>query len=217
MSKEQTIKDFSRLCLEMELSPNSLVYMFNTIDDSINVRFNEYLENISINELALKGYIIIKDYTNPYNYTISNKFNSFVNKIEVKEVTPILEKPIVAEKSINQVNQSTDKVEDWIEEYRTLFAPAKTSGGRPIKGNRDNCIFKMKKLIKDAKITKEEIMEATQAYMREMKKQNYQYTQCADYFIFKGSVTNSNLLSFIENLRENPVSNINQEDDDEWI
>ena len=75
---------------------------------------------------------------------------------------------------------------DFIEQYRNVFAPAKSSGGRPIKGSKSSCNKKMERFFKEhPDITQEEVLKAATNYITKMAKQNYTYVTCADYFIYK--------------------------------
>jgi DNA-binding MarR family transcriptional regulator len=75
---------------------------------------------------------------------------------------------------------------DFVDEYRTIFSPAKSSGGRPIKGSKAACSKKLERFMKEHKdISKEEILQAAKNYITKMSKQNYSYVTCADYFIYK--------------------------------
>jgi hypothetical protein len=108
-----------------------------------------------------------------------------------------------------QTNRASNEV-DWIEEWRNLFPTVKV-GGRPAKGSKAGVIKKMLKFIKDnPKVTKEEIFEATKSYIFEKKQKNYDYMQCADYFIEKNG--NSTLESFIEHYKEKGGTTLTQMD-----
>jgi hypothetical protein len=75
---------------------------------------------------------------------------------------------------------------DFIDDYRNIFAPAKSSGGRPIKGSKASCNKKMERFFKEhPNITKEEISQAATNYMIRKSKDNYAFVTCADYFIYK--------------------------------
>jgi DNA-binding MarR family transcriptional regulator len=75
---------------------------------------------------------------------------------------------------------------DFVDEYRNIFSPAKSSGGRPIKGSKAACSKKLERFMKEHKdISKEDILQAAKNYITKMSKQNYSYVTCADYFIYK--------------------------------
>lgn len=90
--------------------------------------------------------------------------------------------------------------EDWIDEYRSLFAGKKIGG----MGTRTACIQKMNKFLETYSFTRKTILMATQRYISSCKKDSYAYMQRADYFIFKDEtvdnsrVTTSNLATLCE-------------------
>lgn len=97
------------------------------------------------------------------------------------------------------VGATDENVKDWIEEWRNLFPKGIKSGGYPLRGSKKGCLRKMKKFLKEnPTITKDEIFHATEKYLNERKKENYEYTKVADYFIEKDNM--SLLHSYIENL-----------------
>lgn len=86
---------------------------------------------------------------------------------------------------VNSISKVT-KVEEWIDEWRNLWPSGVKSGGRPIRGNRGDCLKKMTSFIETTSYTKEEIIAATLAYIIDRKHdRNYAYMTCADYFIKK--------------------------------
>lgn len=77
-------------------------------------------------------------------------------------------------------------VDDWIDEYREIFAPAKFSMGRNIKGDKKNCIKKMLVFLNDyPEYDKTTILEAAKRYMNRQRFLGYKAVSCADYFISK--------------------------------
>jgi hypothetical protein len=84
-----------------------------------------------------------------------------------------------------------------VEEYRKLFDGLKLGS----MGSKSSCINKMKKFLKlNPRVTKEEIIKATTAYINSLGG-NYQYLQQADYFINKNE--GSRLETWIEEIRKN--------------
>lgn len=94
-----------------------------------------------------------------------------------------------------------NKVEEWINEYREIFPKGVKSGGRPVRGDKQGCIKKLTTYLKkNKKVTKEEVFDAAKSYVFEMKRKNYAFMVCADYFISKDGV--SLLSSIIEHRKE---------------
>ena len=94
---------------------------------------------------------------------------------------------------INELDEEIAKEhrnDDWVEEYRNIFAPAKSSSGRPIKGGKAACYKKMERFLREhPDIEPKEILRAAQNYITRKAKDNYTYVTCADYFIYKRDKT----------------------------
>lgn len=93
----------------------------------------------------------------------------------------------------------------FIEEYRKLFKGKKMGSMGTLGSVKKN----MEKFMKEyPKYSKETILKATEAYIKDCSKNGYQYLQQADYFIFKAqdyTRTNftSRLLQWCEEIEEN--------------
>ena len=86
--------------------------------------------------------------------------------------------------SKNYKEQSKGAV-DWINEWVDLFPKGVKSGGKPIHSHPKDCYAKMYKFVKEYKYTKEQIFQATENYLEFKKRNNWEYTKCAVYFINK--------------------------------
>jgi|TARA_R110000744_G_scaffold11552_1_gene34981 hypothetical protein len=86
-------------------------------------------------------------------------------------------------------NKNTDNVSAWIDDWRMLWPAKLKTGGRPVKGDKQGCLRKMKVFVQEYSFTKEEIFEATQIYLFEKKRDNYNFITCADYFIIKNGAS----------------------------
>ena len=94
------------------------------------------------------------------------------------------------EKLFSEDSSETKPPDDWIEQYRNIFAPAKHSSGRGIKGGKASCYKKMERFLREhPDVTIEEILQAATNYMIRKGKDNYTYVTCADYFIYKRDKT----------------------------
>ena len=95
----------------------------------------------------------------------------------------------IREKTIKLFYKGTptdESVDEWITEWRELFPKGIKSGGRPVRGDKQGVIKKMKTFMKaNPKITKQQIMDATRQYVFESSLKSYSYIICADYFISK--------------------------------
>jgi hypothetical protein len=107
----------------------------------------------------------------------------------------------------------TISIESWIDEYINLFPKGIKSNNIYIHSNKPDCIVKMSKFFKKYKdITKEQVLEATKAYLERKKGDNFLYTQCSAYFIERNNL--STLLTEIYNLNSKPkvtLSKFNQQ------
>lgn len=102
------------------------------------------------------------------------------------------------------IKNELSKVKDWVQEYRELF-PAKTPGGRLLRGTPSGCIKKMQTFVKQNSskgniITKDIVINATKEYLKGQAREGYMYTKAANYFIIKDQ--DSLLLQHIEILKE---------------
>ena len=102
----------------------------------------------------------------------------------------------------------TSKTVKKIEEFETLLVlyadlwPKKIkTGNRLVRRSVNSLKGKLKAFCNRRKdVTHKEILEATSIYVLSCKRQNYEYMQCADYFISKNS--SSELESHIDLLKE---------------
>ena len=102
----------------------------------------------------------------------------------------------------------TSKTVKKIEEFETLLLlyvdlwPKKIkTGNRLVRKSANSLRGKLKAFTNRRKdVTQEEILEATSIYVASSKRQNYEYMQCADYFISKNN--SSELESHIDLLKE---------------
>lgn len=85
----------------------------------------------------------------------------------------------------------TNNVDDWIDEYRSLFPKGIKTGGYPVRGDRNACIKKMQIFMKNnPEYDKDIILEATQKYINRKELDGYNYIQISHYFIYKNNVSN---------------------------
>lgn len=105
---------------------------------------------------------------------------------------------------------AVEAVEDWIGEWRALWPSGVKSASRPVIGDKQGVLKKMTAFLKENKeFTKQEIFDATKAYIYEKERDSYRYVTCADYFISKDG--SSMLASWIETIRLNGHSLLNTE------
>lgn len=100
---------------------------------------------------------------------------------------------------------SVSDVEKLAEEYRALFPSGVKTYGYPVKGDKQECLKKLKSFKLKYNYSDEEILEATRVYLVNKKKDGYKGTQLAHYYIEKDGI--SNLATMCEELREKPDNN----------
>lgn len=109
-----------------------------------------------------------------------------------------------AQRLINESGIAPDNIEGFVDNYRALFPTGVKTGGYPVKGDKQECVKKMKRFLATHDFTQQEILEATRAYLVIKKKELWKATQLAHYYIEKDGV--SNLASMCEDIRDNGVS-----------
>lgn len=99
------------------------------------------------------------------------------------------EKTVNPSKAKKILNKSVEK---WIEEYRGLFPKGVKSTGLdyPVRGDRIQCIFRMKNFLVEYGYSKEIILKATEMYIKEQKAKGWHMTKKSHKFIkdMNGSV-----------------------------
>lgn len=75
--------------------------------------------------------------------------------------------------------------EVWIDEWMDIFPRGIKSGGRLIRGDSKGCVRKMRVFMREYPYTKDTIIQATRAYIESKRQENFAYTRCAIYFIFR--------------------------------
>lgn len=96
---------------------------------------------------------------------------------------------------------------ELVKEFRDLFPKGKNSGGYPYKGDKQGCMKKMSKFLKNnPEFDKELILKATKAYVNSKRKDNFAYMHLPHYFIEKNNV--SVLASLCEDILENGETSV---------
>lgn len=104
------------------------------------------------------------------------------------------------EEKKKEEKESTN-IKSLVEEYRNLFPKGTNRDGYPYKGDKQGCVKKMNRFIKlNPEFTPDVILQATQKYINEKRKDNFNYMHLAHYFIEKNGV--SALSAFCEQILE---------------
>lgn len=86
-------------------------------------------------------------------------------------------------------------VDEWIDEWIELFPRGVKSGGRLLRSDKQSCLRKMKVFLREYNYSKDVIMAATAAYLNSKRNENYAYTRCAVYFIYRVEASSSGRFS----------------------
>lgn len=93
-----------------------------------------------------------------------------------------------------------DDLSEFSEKYRILFPLGVRSGGRMVRSDPKGCLKKLKAFFIDfPNITKEDVIDATKAYIDLKRKSNYSMMVCADFFISKEG--SSQLFAYCEDIK----------------
>jgi len=175
------------------------------------------LKVLKDNDLSpdLYAYIMCVHLEVPYHLATDETKAEFAQYLESKGWCKIMGDGVVlrqkALKLINATDTSPDNVESWITEWRELFPAKVKSGGRPVRGDKQGVLKKMRGFCKKhPQFKKKDIFDATKLYVFEKSRDRYNFMQCADYFIEKNGT--SLLASFVEDLdgKESPLEFINK-------
>lgn len=130
----------------------------------------------STRDLIRKGVIVADD--------------SHIDPIERIESSTDIPGILSLSSDVDKKTKKMDRdVNSWIDDWRALFPKGK-QGGYPIRGDRKDCVRKMRRFIKNNPDTsKDEIFEATRRYIEDKKKENYKFIKMANYFIDKNGTS----------------------------
>lgn len=103
---------------------------------------------------------------------------------------------------IEQIWEDNETKEEIpIQEWLSIFPKGVKTGGKLIRSDPKGCLAKMKTFIKKYKYSWNEIMRATESYLEDRAKEDYQYTRAAIYFIEKAG-QGSTLAEWCEKIKE---------------
>jgi len=163
--------------------------------------------NLTPDTYCLLMSILLKE---PYEFISGDSLRITLNYLEREGWCKVTEEEVILRQKFLKLVDATDtspgNVESWIDEWRELFPKGVKSGGRPVRGDKQGVLKKMKGFCKKyPNYKKKDIIDATKLYVFEKSRDRYNYMQCADYFIDKNNT--SLLASFIEDLegKENPL------------
>lgn len=137
-----------------------------------------------------------------YNKVLDHLVNSgYITKFDGVFMLQKSGREIITSKvelKLKEAIPSGKSIPEFVAEYRDLF-PKGSPNGYPAKGDKNGCIKKMKKFLKDNPEYNEDIiLTATKLYVAKKKMENYRYMKAADYFIIKDNI--SLLASYCEEI-----------------
>jgi hypothetical protein len=110
---------------------------------------------------------------------------------------------------IKETIKDNENVEEWIKEWVDIFPRGIRSGGRLLRGDTPSCLRKMRVFLREYPYSKDIILEATRKYLQAKEAENFAYTRCAVYFIFRveaGSGKISDLATWCEQVEHDQKS-----------
>ncbi len=138
-------------------------------------QFGTFVSKIDFDKLLVEEYLGMHD--TKRGYVFSNLF------ITRKFVSQFIEKT-------KQSKLNHNVVEDWIDVWYNLFPRGVKSGGYLVRSDKNGCLNKMKKFVKNnPDFTQEIILKATSDYIDYMRMKNYAYMTLAHYFIYKNDMS----------------------------
>lgn len=195
------------------------------------MKFEIDLLKLLQDKLTINNYLFLQlVYHQNYDYFINyKKFDNFINKDDILFLMSVdliefndpdkgyyLSNFKVTNNFINRyidikpdikINKriETSNVEEWMDEWYSLFPRGIKNGAYPIKGDRKGCLKKLKSFVKDyPEFSKDVIMKATKEYINKSKLNNYVFMQQAHYFISKNNI--STLASYCELVENNDIT-----------
>ena len=98
-----------------------------------------------------------------------------------------LENNEVQKEMLNEVIESEENVENWIDDWLQLF-PSDKHFGRSLRTNSRDCLDRMRWFLANFKFSKEEVMEATKNYIESQRTspEGFKFARNSTYFILKG-------------------------------
>jgi hypothetical protein len=180
----------------MEIKENWINHLNLKINEIFIIDCIYYNKNKLLN-LALKLDSYVRDSLDVLlNKKIILKTEHFYEVSEIY-VKTMYEAPVIKEKE----KTPTINIKELNDKYRELFPKGINNNGFPYKGDKQGCLKKLKKFTSTyPEYTESIILQSTERYINEKRKENFSYMKLAHYFIEKNGV--SDLASFCEQTKE---------------
>jgi hypothetical protein len=192
------IKKVKALNFQVDQLGSILFILFSLYENRLDLldEFDDYNKQrraiFLYEELAAKGLITRseKPEKNEPLYHLTKEGMAFVEtlKLEFKLLKEDVTSEVIAVTGIETLTETIikqDEVEGWIDDWVDIFPKGVKSGGRLLRSDRVSCLRKMKIFLREYQYDKEVIMQATRNYIKSKEQDNYAYTRCAVYFIYR--------------------------------
>lgn len=158
--------------------------------------------------LSLHSYVVLSLLSNNLGHILEAQKEEFdldniLTDLQVQGYVKIIEDGVeLRQKTLDLFKITNVNASDWIDEWRKIFPAGSNTGGFRYRGDKQGCLKKMNKFLKDHRaVSKEEIIIATKKYVERYKLKNFTYMKQAHFFIEKEGL--STLASEIESINEN--------------
>lgn len=169
----------------------------NDIDgfNSYIEKFGKFFTKDTIIELIDKKLLYLEESDKGFRFSNIKVSNLFIDTFIDKEVLVKKLKSSITNK--NNFNE----IDEWFDEWYSLWPRGIKVGGYPVKGDRKGCLKRLEKFTKEyPEYSKEVILKATKDYIDLCRINRYNYMKLAHYFIYKDNV--STLASYCEAIEE---------------
>ncbi len=161
--------EFFNKIQSFKITPNECLFLYS-IKERVTVK---YLDGNEAANLIIKQHII------------QNDKGIVVLTESGKKITSDLEKYYGVKTKKSNIKVMGNTFEDKIKQYRELFPKKKLPSGKLARNNIKTLTESFKWFFSTYDYTWEEIIEATQRYIKEYKEKDWQYMKTSQYFISK--------------------------------
>jgi hypothetical protein len=159
-------------------------------------------------QLFVEDYLFLQMIFEDINPLDFNWVNSpRITQLESEDYIKVIGSQIIARQKTIDLFKNTEIDCSWIEEFRNLWPPGVNSTGQAWKGDKQDCIKKMRNFIKTNKYTKEVIIEAGKNYLNFTNNSPFRMT-CSN-FIHKQD-KGSTLLAWCQNRQKENNFSLNE-------
>jgi len=179
--------------LQNKISPNACLFLFS-VKENVSVPFIDASK--CIDELIDNGFITYIINQNTKQISITDKGNAFLLEIDNYFV-----------KGKNKTNTQLmgSNFSEKIKKYRELFPKGKLPSGVPARNNTNALSESFRWFFQTYDYTWEEVLSATEMYIKEYKQNDYLYMMTSQYFVSKQDkhkVKKSTLADYCDMVRD---------------